>query len=148
MSQAVAEILDGFESVHRIERLDRGFSWVTLGVDDVIVRVAPPGGTLDPYDPEAEAANAARREISAEVVSSLGSEPVTTDLLGRAIIRQAGGLSPLPGRAVLRSDRPGVQVGPLIGTTGLGGLVMALALQPFQPRRLTSPADDRRQCWL
>ena len=46
----------------RIERLDRGFSWVTLAVDDVIVRVAPRGGPLDPYDPEVEAANLRRVE--------------------------------------------------------------------------------------
>ena len=41
-------------------RLDGGYSWITLrvrwgGGDAVIVRVAPVGGTVEPYDPGAEA---------------------------------------------------------------------------------------------
>ena len=35
---------------------------MTLGVDDVIVRVAPQGGPLDPYDPRVEAASLRRVE--------------------------------------------------------------------------------------
>ena len=58
----MAEVLDGADTGPRVERLDRGFSWVTLAVDDVIVRVAPMGGSLDPYDPEVEAANLRRVE--------------------------------------------------------------------------------------
>lgn len=54
--------MDGANPNPRVERLSRGFSWVTLGVDDVIVRVAPSGGSLDPYDPEVEAANLRRVE--------------------------------------------------------------------------------------
>ncbi|MDE0195993.1 MAG: phosphotransferase family protein [bacterium] len=43
-----------------VTRLDGGYSWITLrvrwGTDDaVIVRVAPVGGTVEPYDPAAEA---------------------------------------------------------------------------------------------
>ena len=43
-----------------VVRLDGGYSWITLRVtwrvgDPVIVRVAPVGGTVEPYDPEAEA---------------------------------------------------------------------------------------------
>ena len=43
-----------------VVRLDSGYSWITLrvrwGADDaVIVRVAPQGGTVEPYDPGAEA---------------------------------------------------------------------------------------------
>lgn len=43
-----------------VVRLDGGYSWITLrvrwGADDaVIVRVAPMGGTVEPYDPAAEA---------------------------------------------------------------------------------------------
>ena len=58
----MAEVLDGADTGPRVERLDRGFSWVTLAVDDVIVRVAPMGGSLDPYHPEVEAANLRRVE--------------------------------------------------------------------------------------
>ena len=58
----MAEVLDGFDAVPRVERLDRGFSWVTLAVNDVIVRVAPRGGSLDPYDPQVEATNLRRVE--------------------------------------------------------------------------------------
>ena len=57
---AVSQVFDGVSAHPRIERLDRGFSWVTLAVDDVIVRVAPLGGPLDPYDPQVEAANLKR----------------------------------------------------------------------------------------
>jgi aminoglycoside phosphotransferase (APT) family kinase protein len=43
-----------------VARLDGGYSWITLRVrwrvdDAVIVRVAPVGGTVEPYDPAAEA---------------------------------------------------------------------------------------------
>ena len=43
-----------------VTRLDGGYSWITLRVswgagDAVIVRVAPVGGTVEPYDPTAEA---------------------------------------------------------------------------------------------
>ena len=43
-----------------VARLDGGYSWITLRVrwgtdDEVIVRVAPLGGTVEPYDPAAEA---------------------------------------------------------------------------------------------
>ncbi|MCQ3810245.1 MAG: phosphotransferase family protein [Acidimicrobiia bacterium] len=62
VGRAVSEVFDGVDALPRIERLDRGFSWVTLGVDDVIVRVAPLGGTLDPYDPQVEEANLRRVE--------------------------------------------------------------------------------------
>ncbi len=43
-----------------VSRLDSGYSWITLrvdwgGGDGVIVRVAPVGGTVEPYDPSGEA---------------------------------------------------------------------------------------------
>lgn len=62
VGRAVSEVFDGVGPLPGVERLDRGFSWVTLAVDDVIVRVAPLGGTLDPYDPQVEAANLRRVE--------------------------------------------------------------------------------------
>lgn len=62
VGRAVSEVFDGVGALPRIERLDRGFSWVTLGVNDAIVRVAPRGGSLDPYDPLVEAANLRRVE--------------------------------------------------------------------------------------
>lgn len=43
----------------RAERLDGGYSWLTYAVTGadgraVVVRVAPPGGTMEPYDPRVE----------------------------------------------------------------------------------------------
>lgn len=73
----MCEVLDGANPHPRFERLDRGFSWVTLAVDDVIVRVAPQGGSLDPYDPEVEAANLRRVEgvVPAPRVLAVQSDP-------------------------------------------------------------------------
>ena len=99
MGLAVAEILGGFESVPRIERLGRGFSWVTLGIDDVIVRVAPPGGTLDPYDPEAEAANLRRVDGIVPAPRVLAVQAEADNPIGRPF----GVHTRMPGK-VLRLD--------------------------------------------
>ena len=83
VGEAVCEVLDGVEAVPRVERLDRGFSWVTLAVDDVIVRVAPRGGSLDPYDPEAEAANLRRVEGLVPSPRVLAVQPDADNPIGR-----------------------------------------------------------------
>ena len=96
----MAEVLDGVGAHPRIERLDRGFSWVTLGVDDVIVRVAPRGGSLDPYDPKVEAANLRRVEGIVPAPRLLAVQPDHDNPIGRAF----GVHSRVPGRVLRLSD--------------------------------------------
>ncbi len=76
-------MFDGVDALPRIERLDRGFSWVTLGVDDVIVRVAPLGGSLDPYDPQVEAANLRRVDGIAPAPQVLAVQAAAHNPIGR-----------------------------------------------------------------
>ncbi|MDE0236758.1 MAG: phosphotransferase family protein [bacterium] len=99
VERAVAEVFDGVDAQPRVERLSRGFSWVTLGVDEVIVRVAPTGGTLEPYDPEAEAANLRRVEGVVPAPQVLAVQPDPDNPIGRPF----GVHSRVPGR-VLRLD--------------------------------------------
>ena len=83
VSRAVSEVFCGVVALPHIERLDRGFSWVTLGVDDLIVRVAPRGGPLDPYDPEVEAANLRRVEGIVPAPRVLAVQPDPDNPIGR-----------------------------------------------------------------
>ncbi len=99
VGRAVAEVMDGIGPRPRVERLDRGYSWITLAVDDVIVRVAPRGGTLDPYDPEEEAANLVRVEGIVPAPRVLAVQPDPHNPIGRPF----GVHSRVPGQ-VLRLD--------------------------------------------
>lgn len=83
VGRAVAEVCEGVAARPHIERLDRGFSWLTLGVDDVIVRVAPRGGPLDPYDPEGEAASLRRVEGVVPAPLVLAVQPNPDNPIGR-----------------------------------------------------------------
>ena len=86
----------------RVERLDGGYSWRTYRVDgrdqSVIVRVAPAGGTVEPYDPETErrALRAAAGAVPAPTVLAVESDPTA---LGSAYAIH----TLVPGR-VLRTD--------------------------------------------
>ena len=91
--------MDGADPQPRIERLSRGFSWVTLGVDDVIVRVAPRGGSLDPYDPAVEAANLKRAEGIVPAPRVLAVQTESDNPIGRPF----GVHTRVPGQ-VLRLD--------------------------------------------
>jgi len=99
VGRAVAEVFDGVGALPRIERLNRGFSWVTLGVGDVIVRVAPRGGPLDPYDPEVEAANLRRVEGIVPAPRVLAVQSDASNPIGRPF----GVHTRVPGQ-VLRLD--------------------------------------------
>ena len=83
VGRAVSEVFDGVDALPQIERLDRGFSWVTLRVDDVIVRVAPLGGTLDPYDPQVEATNLRRVESIVPAPRVLAVQSEADNSIGR-----------------------------------------------------------------
>lgn len=99
VGQAVAEVFDGVDARPQVERLSRGFSWVTLAVDEVIVRVAPQGGSLDPYDPEVEAANLRRVEGIVAAPQVLAVQAETDNPIGRPF----GVHTRVPGQ-VLRLD--------------------------------------------
>ena len=99
VSRAVSEVFDGVGAIPRIERLDRGFSWVTLAVDDVVVRVAPRGGSLDPYDPQVEAANLRRVEGIVPAPGVLAVQSQADNPIGRPF----GVHTRVPGQ-VLRLD--------------------------------------------
>ena len=117
VGRAVAEVLGGEMDgvvadgavVARVERLDRGFSWVTLmvafesadddGTTEVIVRVAPRGGPLDPYDPTVEAANLRRVDGVVPAPRVLAVQPESANPIGRPF----GVHTRVPGR-VLRLD--------------------------------------------
>ena len=96
----MAEVLDGMDSQPLVGRLDRGFSWVTLAVDDVIVRVAPRGGPLDPYDPQAEAANLRRVDGVVPAPRVLAVQPDSDNPIGRPF----GIHTRVPGRVLRLGD--------------------------------------------
>ncbi len=100
VGRAVTELFDGVGALPRVERLDRGFSWVTLGVDDVIVRVAPLGGSLDPYDPQAEAANLRRVEGVVPAPRVLAVQAEADNPIGRPF----GVHTRVPGRVLRLTD--------------------------------------------
>ncbi|WP_420620891.1 phosphotransferase [Candidatus Poriferisocius sp.] len=100
VGRAVAEVMDGANPHPRVERLSRGFSWLTLGVDDVIVRVAPRGGPLDPYDPEVEAANLRRVEGVVPAPRVLAVQPYLDNPIGRPF----GVHTRMPGRVLRLGD--------------------------------------------
>ena len=100
VGRAVSEVFDGVDALPRIERLDRGFSWVTLGVDDVIVRVAPLGGTLDPYDPQVEAANLRRVEGIVSAPQALAVQADAHNPIGQPF----GVHTRVPGRVLRLTD--------------------------------------------
>jgi aminoglycoside phosphotransferase (APT) family kinase protein len=88
--------------ITEVRRLDGGYSWRTYLVTGsggaVIVRVAPAGGTVEPYDPEIErrALDAARGAVPAPEVVAVEPDPAE---LGAAY----GVHTVVPGR-VLRTD--------------------------------------------
>ncbi len=109
VGRAVAEVLDGVSLRPRVRRMDRGYSWITLAVDDVVVRVAPSGGTLDPYDPRTEADSLRRVAgvVPAPRVLAVQSDP------DNPIGRPFGVYSRVPGR-VLRLEEVTEERGPYI----------------------------------
>lgn len=79
-----------------VTRLDGGYSWITLevrwGGDVVIVRVAPVGGTVEPYDPAAEA-----RRLRAVAGAVPAPEVLAVSSMPNAIGRPFGVCSRMPG---------------------------------------------------
>ena len=87
-------------------RLDGGYSWITLRVrwgagDAVIVRVAPLGGTVEPYDPAAEA-----RRLRAVAGVVPVPDVLTVCAAPNPIGRPFGVYSHVPGEAQRRPADP------------------------------------------
>lgn len=90
-----------------VARLDGGYSWITLrvrwGADDaVIVRVAPRGGTVEPYDPAGEA-----RRLRAVAGAVPAPEVLAVCEAPNPIGRPFGVHSLVPGEAQRRPAEPG-----------------------------------------
>jgi aminoglycoside phosphotransferase (APT) family kinase protein len=89
-----------------VERLSGGYSWVTLRVDmvdrSVIVRVAPEGGTVEPYDPASEARILHAVEGVVPAPAVLAVEGSADNPIGRPF----GVYSLCPGSVVRRPEEP------------------------------------------
>ena len=97
---------DALDRAPEVVRLDGGYSWITLrvqwGTDDaVIVRVAPLGGTVEPYDPIAEA-----RRLRAVAGVVHAPEVLAVCDLPNPIGRPFGVHSLVPGEAERRPAEP------------------------------------------
>ena len=153
---AVAEALSGVcgGRVVSAERLSGGYSWITLKVSfadasPVILRVAPLGGTVEPYDPAAEAL---RLRVAAGVVR-------VPDVLGvcslpNPIGRPFGVYSFLKGEVVRRPSHPEPYRRKMAETLGaLHGGVDASEVDPVEgitaayDAELARMAANYRRCW-
>ena len=137
-----------------VTRLDGGYSWITLRVswgagDAVIVRVAPVGGTVEPYDPAAEA-----RRLRAVG----GVVPVPEVLAVRAapnpIGRPFGVHSLVPGEAQRRPADPApyrwalaTALGRLHGEADPDALDAEVDVSAAYEAELARQLDAYRRCW-
>ena len=137
-----------------VVRLDGGYSWITLrvrwgGGDAVIVRVAPVGGTVEPYDPAAEA-----RRLRAVG----GVVPVPEVLAVRAVPnpigRPFGVHSLVPGEAQRRPGDPGpyrralaTALGRLHGEADSHALDDVVDIGAAYEAELARQVDAYRRCW-
>ncbi|MCP3975437.1 MAG: phosphotransferase family protein [bacterium] len=90
-----------------VERLDGGYSWqtyrVTSGAESAIARIAPEGGTVDPYDADEEAT-----VLTAARAASIPAPEVLAIDGGARFGTTAAIHTDLPGEAV----RPGADINP------------------------------------
>ncbi len=135
-------------------RLDGGYSWITLQVrwsigDAVIVRVAPVGGTVEPYDPAAEAQRlrAVAGVVPAPEVLAVCETP---NLIGRPF----GVHTLVPGEVQRRPADPGPYRSAL--ATALGRLHSEADPQALDDvadvgaaygAELARQVDAYRRCW-
>ena len=137
-----------------VTRLDGGYSWITLRVrwsigDAVIVRVAPVGGTVEPYDPAAEAR---RLQAVAGVVPA--PEVLAICEAPNPIGRPFGVHGLVPGEAQRRPADPGLYRSAL--ATALGRLHSAADPQALDDvadvgaaydAELARQVEAYRRCW-
>ena len=137
-----------------VVRLDGGYSWITLRVrwdegDAVIVRVAPLGGTVEPYDPAAEARRlrAAGGIVPAPEVLAVCDVP-------NPVGRPFGVHSLVPGEAQRRPGDPGpyrralaTALGRLHGEADPQALDDVADIGAAYESELARQADAYRRCW-
>lgn len=136
------------------ERLSGGYSWITLKVgladaSSVILRVAPLGGTVEPYDPAAEALRVSAAGGMVRVPDVLGVRP-----LPNPIGRPFGVYSFLEGDVVRRPPHPDPYRLRLAETLGaLHGGAAASEVDPLEEitaayeAELARMAANYRRCW-
>ncbi|MXV89479.1 MAG: phosphotransferase family protein [Acidimicrobiia bacterium] len=137
-----------------VVRLDGGYSWITLLVrwdtdDAVIVRVAPMGGTVEPYEPAAEARRlrAVAGVVPAPEVLAVCDEPnpigrpfgVHTPVTGEAQRRPA---DPAPYREALAAA-----LGALHSRADPRALDEVATIGAAYEAELARQADVYRRCW-
>jgi len=137
-----------------VVRLDGGYSWITLRVrwgaeDAVIVRVAPLGGTVEPYDPAAEARRlrAVAGAVPAPEVLAVREVPnavgrpfgVHTLVPGEA---QRGPADPAPCRQVLATA-----LGALHSRADPDALDEVATIGAAYEAELARQAEAYRRCW-
>ncbi len=152
ISEALTGISGGLPAAS-VRRLTGGYSWITLRVDfaaaSVIVRVAPLGGTVEPYDPESEALRLRAAAPFVRVPEVLGVFD-TPNPLGRPF----GVYSFLEGEVVRKpaDPKPYVQA----AVEALGGLHGGADASLVDPARSVGEAisaelgrmnDQYRRCW-
>ena len=137
-----------------VTRLDGGYSWITLRVswgagDAVIVRVAPVGGTVEPYDPTAEARRlrATSGVVPAPAVLAVCEVP-------NRIGRPFGVHSLVPGEAQRRPADPepyrralATALGRLHGEADPRALDEVTDVGAAYEAELARQVDAYRRCW-
>ncbi|MDE0652939.1 MAG: phosphotransferase family protein [bacterium] len=137
-----------------VTRLDGGYSWITLRVrwgagDAVIVRVAPLGGTVEPYDPAAEALRlrAVAGVVPAPEVLAVCEEP-------NRIGRPFGVHTLMPGEAQRRPADPAryrealaTALGALHSLADANALDVVADIGAAYEAELARQADAYRRCW-
>lgn len=137
-----------------VVRLDGGYSWITLrvrwgGDDAVIVRVAPVGGTVEPYDPAAEARRlrAAGGVVPAPEVLAVSDVP-------NPVGRPFGVHSLVPGEAQRRPGYPrpyrlalATSLGRLHGEADPHALDDVADVGAAYEAELARQVDAYRRCW-
>ena len=137
-----------------VVRLDGGYSWITLrvrwgGGDAVIVRVAPVGGTVEPYDPAAEA-----RRLRAVAGVVPAPEVLAVCAVPNPIGRPFGVHSLVPGEAERRPGDPGpyrralaTALGRLHGEADSHALDDVVDIGAAYEAELARQVDGYRRCW-
>ena len=137
-----------------VTRLDGGYSWITLRVrwdrrQAVIVRVAPLGGTVEPYDPAAEA-----RRLRAVAGVVPAPEVLATCEAPNPIGRPFGAHRHLPGEPVRRPGDPApyrqalaAALGALHSRADPQALSDAAGIGVAYEAELARQVEAYRRCW-
>ena len=145
---------DALDRAPEVARLDGGYSWITLRVrwgsgDAVIARVAPAGGTVEPYDPASEA-----RRLRAVAGVVPAPEVLAVCEAPNRIGRPFGVQSLMPGEAQRRPDDPApyrealaTALGTLHSRADPQALDEVATISAAYEAELARQSDAYRRCW-